>query len=129
MKRMSSVILFAIALASSACHKDPVSATLSGAPLVSATRVTTGVRLTNNTDRPVAYVVSNPMWLGLLALCADPGPDCVKLAPAASVVIPFSEIYGWASDATQASVFWWHVVPDGHGGYTQDEVATVFVQL
>ena len=129
MKRMTSAVVLAVAIALAGCHKDPVAATISGAPLVSASRVETGIRLTNSTDRAVAYVVSNPMWLGLLGLCADPGPDCVKLAPGASVVIPFSEIYGYSSDATQASVFWWHVVPDGHGGYTQDQVTTVFVQL
>lgn len=129
MKRMTSVAVLAIAIAAAGCHKDPVSAATSDTPLVSAARVATGIRLTNNTDRGIAYEVSNPMWLGLLGLCADPGPDCVKLAPGASVVIPFSDIHGYSAEATQASIFWWHVVSDGHGGYTQDEVTTVFVQL
>lgn len=129
MKRMTSIAVLAIAIAVAGCHKDPVAAVTSDTALVSATRVATGIRLTNNTDRGVAYVASNPMWLGLLGLCADPGPECVKLAPGASVVIPFSEIYGYTTEATEASIFWWHVVPDGHGGYTQDEVTTVFVQL
>ena len=129
MKRLSSVMVLATAIALGGCHKDPVLATETDTLVVSATRVASGIRLTNNTDRGIAYVVSNPMWLGLLGLCADPGPDCVKLAPGASVVIPVSEIHGYSSDATQASVFWWHVVPDGNGGYTQDQVTTVFVQL
>lgn len=129
MTRLSSVVLIALAVAASGCHRDPLAPTLTTTALVSAARVESGIRLTNNTGQPVAYTVSNPNWLGLLALCADPGPECVKLAPGASVVVPLSAIYGHTADAKQATVFWWHVVPDGKGGYTQDEVATLFVQL
>jgi hypothetical protein len=129
MTRISSAIVLAIALASSACQRDPTEARLGDTALVSVARVETGIRLTNNTDRPIAYTVSNPMWLGLLALCADPGPDCLRLKAGESVVVPYSEIYGYAADAKQANVAWWHVIPDGQGGYTQEEVFMVTVQL
>lgn len=129
MKRISSVLLLVSALALSGCDRDPVSAKLSKDVLVSAVRVQSGIRITNNTDRGVAYVVSNPQWLGLLGLCNDPGPGCVKLAPGASVVVSLDEIYGYSASATEASVFWWHVVPDGANGYTTADVTTVFVPL
>lgn len=129
MTRVSSVLVFALALAASGCHRDPTEAKLTGAALVSVARVESGIRLTNNTDRPVAFAVKNPMWLGLLALCADPGPACVKLAPGASVVVPHSEIHGWAAGVAEAEVAWWHVIPDGQGGYTHEEVFLVTVQL
>jgi len=129
MTRVSSVMVFALALASSACHRDPSAPKLIGAALVSVARVESGIRLTNNTDRPVAYTVSNPNWLGLLALCADPGPDCLRLKAGESVVVRYSEIYGYAPDAKEANVAWWHVIPDGQGGYTQEEVVLVTVQL
>ena len=129
MQRVSSVLVFALALATSGCHRDPTEARLTGAALVSVARVESGIRLTNNTDRPVAYTVKNPMWLGLLALCADPGPACLKLAPGASVVVPHSEIHGYAPGTPTAEVAWWHVIPDGQGGYTHEEVFLVTVQL
>lgn len=129
MNRISSVLLVASAITLSGCDRDPVSAQLSSNVLVSAVRVQSGIRLTNNTDRGVAYVVSNPQWLGQLALCADPGPECVKLAPGASVVVPLDDIYGYSANATEASVFCWHVVPDGADGYKTENVTTVVVSL
>lgn len=129
MSRISSVMVLAIALAVAGCHRDPTEAKLSGAALVSVARVEWGVHLTNHTDRPVAFTVSNPNWLGLLALCADPGPECLRLAAGASVVVPYADIHGYSADATQANVAWWHVVSDGNGGYTHEEVFTVTVQL
>jgi hypothetical protein len=129
MRRLSSVMGFALALAVSGCHRDPTETRLTGEVLVSVARVESGIRLVNNTDRPVAYTVKNPMWLGLLALCADPGPACLRLAPGASVVVPHSEIHGYASGTAEVEVAWWHVIPDGQGGYTHEEVFLVTVQL
>ena len=129
MNRISSVVVVASAIALSGCDRDPVSSQPSSDVLVSAVRVQSGIRLTNNTDRGVAYVVSNPQWLGLLAMCADPGPDCVKLAPGASVVVPLDVIYGYSANATEAMVSWWHVVPEGADGYKIENVTTVVVSL
>ena len=129
MKRISSVLFVAIALSLSGCGRDPVRANQSAGLLVSAVRVESGIRITNNTDRGIAYVVSNPQWLGLLGMCEDPGPSCVTLAPGASVVVPFDEIHGYSTTATEASVFWWHVVPDGADGYRKEDLTTVFVSL
>ena len=129
MNRILSALLVASAITLSGCDRDPVSSELAGDVLVSAVRVESGIRITNNTDRGIAYVVSNPQWLGLLGLCEDPGPECVKLAPGASVIVPLDEIYGYSATATEASVFWWHVVPDGADGYKTEDVTTVFVSL
>jgi hypothetical protein len=96
---------------------------------VAASRVPGGVRLTNDTDQPVAYAVWNRGWLALFGPCVDTGPDCPRLAPGASITTPDSEIDGWAPGAVEAVVRWWHVVPDGAGGVRAGEVNEIFIQL
>ena len=115
-----------------ACGQGP----LDGSPLpgvqdeatVTVSRVAGGVRLVNGTGRGVAYVVSNPEWLGLLALCEDPGPSCVRLAAGAAVVVPHAGIHGWEPGVRQAVVRWWHVEPAG-AGWRAGEIHEVPVAL
>ena len=102
-----------------ACGRGPLDASplpgVQGEATVTVSRVSGGVRLVNGTGRGVAYVVSNPDWLGLLAICIDPGASCVRLAAGASVVVPHAEIHGWETGVRQAVVRWWHVEPAGTG--------------
>src|SRR5687768_3512749 len=76
---------------------------------VQASRVGGGIRLVNRTGRGVAYAVTNRGWLGLIGPCASPTPDCVRLAPGATVVVPDAEIMGRDAAMTEAVVYWWHV--------------------
>ena len=76
---------------------------------VQASRVGGGIRLVNGTARGVAYAVANRGWLGLIGPCASPGPDCVRLAPGATVVVPDAEIMGRDAAMTEVVVYWWHV--------------------
>lgn len=134
MRALALPLLAYAVLASVACRRDPAA---SGDPAanaresggVTATRVAGGVRLSNGTDRPVAYVVWNRGWLAQFAPCLDPGPGCVRLAAGASVVVPDAEIGGYAPGAPEAIVYWWHVVPDAAGGYRTEEVHEVVVRL
>ena len=76
---------------------------------VQASRVVGGIRLVNGTGRGVAYAVVNRGWLGLIGPCATPTPDCVRLAPGATVVVPDAEIMGRDATMTEVVVYWWHV--------------------
>ncbi|HEX2187488.1 MAG TPA: hypothetical protein VHG51_01260 [Longimicrobiaceae bacterium] len=131
--RAQTLSLIGLVLALAACQPDPASvagpeAATAGAQ-VTVSRADGGLRLTNATDRPVAFNVRNPDWLGLLAACTDPGPSCARLAPGASVFVPFSEVAGFAPGARQVAVTWWHVVADGAGGYRVEEFHDVALTL
>lgn len=120
------MILLAVTLTSSGCGLElltPASAS------VAVSRVNEGVRLTNRTDRPVAYAVWNPGWLASFAPCTFTDPRCPRLDPGESVVIPLSEVGGYVPGLREALVRWWHVVPEGAGGYRVEEVHEVTIAL
>ncbi len=96
---------------------------------VAVARIDGGIRLTNRTDRAVAYIVRNPAWLGLVALCIDTGPNCIRLTPGASVVVPDPEILGHDVGAREAQVTIWHVESDGAGGHRAVIVKEVTLRL
>ena len=131
--RFPAMVLLSGVLISGACRQEPPAPAgpdmSSFSADVAASRVPGGVRLTNDTNRPVAYAVWNRGWLALFGPCVDSGPDCPRLAPGASITTPDSEIDGWAPGAMEAVVRWWHVVPDGAGGVRAGEVHEIFVQL
>jgi hypothetical protein len=120
------VVLGALAL-STACSSAPTAdaSRVVSADGLTATLVPGGVQLANDTDHGVAFVVHNPNWLGLLALCADPGPNCVRLAAGGRMTVPQSQFAGWdeqpAADR-KLSVLWWRVVPAANGGYAAVDV-------
>ena len=118
-------LLLLVAVLGTACVKEPVATELSSRGTVSVAKVPQGIRLVNNTDRGVAYAISNPNWLGLLAICNDPEPACVRLAAGDTIVVPFAEIHGYDSSTERVSVYWWHVSPDGEGHKASDPVEVV----
>lgn len=96
---------------------------------VVVTRVAGGVKLENGTARPVAYAVWNRGWLALLGPCGDPVPACVRLPVGAGVTVADRDIDGWAPGTTEALVRWWHVEPDGAGGFRAGTVHEQVVKL
>ena len=126
MKRLSLMLLIVAVLAGTACRREPVGTETA---LVSVVKVDAGIRITNNSTRGVAYDVSNPNWLGLLAICNDPGPACVRLAVGESVVVPLAEIHGYEPGITKVTVHWWHVLPDGPESYKATDPQQVVITL
>lgn len=122
-----SLALVACQAEPSAPVADPIIVTASAD--VSASRVSGGVRVTNDTDEPIAYAVWNQGWLALFAPCTDTGPDCPRLAPGESITVPDDEIDALTPDARDAVVRWWHIVSDGSGGVKAGEVHEVVVGL
>lgn len=88
-----------------------------------------GIRVTNDTDEPLAYAVWASGFLGLFAPCGDPGPECVRLEPSATVVVPFDEITGIWSGEESVIVRWWRVVADGDGGYRAVDLREATIAL
>lgn len=116
-------------IAIGACRPESISTDSAPSGRVTVTREQAGIRVTNHTDQGVAYAISNPNWLGLLAICNDPEPACIRLQAGASVLVPFSEIQGFESGAEKITVHWWHVVPDGVGQFRATDPVQIIVPL
>ena len=132
MRTLALVLAAGIPLvASASCQREParppLDRTAEGG--VQAALTADGIRITNGTEQPVAYAVWARGFLGLFAPCTDTGPECPRLAPAASVVVPVSAVVGMWPGEREAVVRWWHVVPDGSGGRRADEVRELAVPL
>ncbi len=131
--RASTVLLTAGLAAALACQQEPTLPTGNPRTLssgdVAISRVQGGIRLTNQTGQAVAYAVWNRDWLALFAPCVEPAPACVRLAPQATIVVPDGAIGGYVPGVAEAIVRWWHVLPDGAGGFRAGEVHEVLVGL
>jgi hypothetical protein len=95
--------------ATSPVPDDPAAPAAIVAGVVTAERVSGGVRLKNGDDHPVAYAVWNPDFLGLFAPCTTTGPACPRLGPGASVVVRDADVTGTAPGMRRVVVRWWHV--------------------
>ncbi len=118
---------FGVILLASACaggeHAVPTQASSQG---FSAEIVAGGVRIQNNTQSGVAYTIWDEGFLALLGPCVDPGPECVRLPAGATELVPESEIAAFGTTG-RLVVYWWHVVPDGRGGYGHTPVGTILL--
>jgi hypothetical protein len=79
--------------------------------------------LSNPGDKPIYYFVieeainSRTFW----GPCEEPA-TCPNVSPGANKIIPYLAVPGFGSDAEMALVFWWHLEPDGEGGFTVDQL-------
>ena len=96
---------------------------------VSAQRVSSGIRLENDTREPVAFVVWNRAWLGLIAPCIDTTPNCLRLTAGGRVIVPHAEILGYAPGIAEAIVRFWRVVPDGAGSFRVEDIREITVKF
>lgn len=109
-----------VAASAIACGNEPGSPTPvqlaeSGAGDVVATRVTNGVRVTNNTQQAVPYVVWDRGFLGLLGMgpCEESEPHCTKLRPGQTVTVN-EGVDGFAGYG-DAVVYWYGTKGDSTG--------------
>jgi len=96
---------------------------------VSATRVPGGIRLTNGLREPIAWFAFNPFLLAQWATCADPGPECLRLAAGAVVTIADADVAGYAPGLREVMVHIYRVVPDGQGGFEVEAIRDVTVPM
>lgn len=128
MKGITLLCIVAV-VAIAACRPEGISTDAALSGKVSVIREQAGLRLTNHTDQGVAYAISNPDWLGLLAICNDPEPACIRLAAGESVLVPFTEVHGFDTGAEKITVHWWHVVPDGAGHFKATDPVQIVIPL
>ena len=110
------VLVGAIAMACGSEVSAPTqTALLDGSGDVQAARVTGGVRVTNNTNQAVPYVVWDRGFLGLLGLgpCEESQPYCTKLRSGESVTVR-EGVDGFAGFG-DAAVYWYGTKGDSTG--------------
>ena len=111
------VLVGAIAIACGSDASAPSESALleDGAGDVQAARVTGGVRVTNNTNQAVPYVVWDRGFLGLLGLgpCDEREPYCTKLRAGQSVTV-HEGVDGFAGFG-DAAVYWYGTRGDSTG--------------
>jgi hypothetical protein len=108
---------------------DPTPSSGIWAGYVSATATTAGIRVTNQTERPVSYAAFEQQTAGVvLFLACAGGPQCPSLAPGATRVLPWSDVGGYDPSRNRFVLYWWQIVtePDGtvHGGTMQTVTVT-----
>lgn len=97
--------------------------------VVRVAQESSGIRITNLTDIPRAYLANDPNWLALasasfdlVALCNVPDSTCLRLPAKGSVLVPYAEVGGYSTN-TQSIVVWtWRVVPAATPGQYQAEM-------
>ncbi len=130
MRHLAFVLLGGVLLSSPACgRQNSVAAPQEVVRNVSATRVPGGIRLVNDTSEPIAYLVWNREWLGLLAQCIDTSSNCLRLAAGDTVTVADKDIEGYGSGIREAVVRFWRVVPDGKGSYRAEDLREITIQL
>jgi hypothetical protein len=131
MRILAATLLTSLLLAPVSCRSDLFAPKGAGSAQVTASGVAGGLRLVNGTDRPIAFTVLEREYATRVqfAPCLDPSPGCLRLASGASTVVPYAEIGGYVPGAREAIVYWWHVAPDGAGGYRAEELHSEVVRL
>ena len=120
-RRISTIVLagvFGLACGSDASAPPPASVLEDGSGDVQAARVPGGVRVTNNTNQSVPYVVWDRGFLGLLGLgpCEESQPYCTKLRAGQTVTVK-EGIDGFAGFG-DAAVYWYGAKGDSIGIHT-----------
>jgi len=88
------------------------------------------LRLTNETPLPAyTFVIERGAaaftdW----APCRDP-KSCLGIEPGATAIQSYSQIVGYTAAASQAIVYWWHLVPQSGGGFQPDTIRAVVTAL
>lgn len=80
-----------------------------GDGVVQASATAAGVVATNHGAQPAHYLAYTPGWLALvlLAPCRDDDQDpCPRLAPGATITIPWSQVGGYPDPSRQYRLSW-----------------------
>jgi len=83
----------------------------------------------NRTERAVYYFAVDSEMVALInwVPCSDPDA-CARVTARSRSTIPASAVLRWGS-SPQVTVYWWHLVPDGEGGFRPDRIRMRTVSL
>lgn len=89
------------------------------------------VTIENPNDWPVFYLLGNPGFLAVvdLALCQDPASSCPRVPPRGTVHVAYSDIMGYESGETEATLYQWRLVRQLDGSYRSTDFQTTTVAL
>jgi len=89
------------------------------------------VTLANNGPDPIFYFAIEQATASLLAWapCVSPSAPCRRVLPQSRVQLLDSAIQGYQPGATEALVFWWHLVPNPPDGFRPDSIRMIIVRL
>ena len=110
--------MLAAALAASiACASPTPGPASAGAEVSARADGVSGIRLRNETNRPIYYVAFERSYAARVqfAPCTD-APRCPSIAPNSEGTIPYSAIGGYEAGAREAVVYWWHLRPNPEEG-------------
>lgn len=132
MRKLIPILLLA---SLAACADNPLG--VAENEVVRVAEETSGIRITNLTDTPRAYLANDPEWLAvalsmpldLIALCNTPDAACLRLPAKGSVLMPYAEVGGYGSSTKSIVVFTWRVVPVAPGQYQTEMDQAVTLKL
>jgi len=142
MNMLKPTIFLAVGLGAAACARSlptdtpadvsPVTSGANGgirAGTVEVRGTGTGLRVNNNTTKPIGYfVVETEMAMRIRwAPCAEP-IGCRSIAPGEGV-IPASDIPGVDATRREVHFYWWHLVADRDGRLQPDSVRNTTLRL
>jgi hypothetical protein len=111
MKRLAPILVAVVIAACSTGKSSPTEAdnrlTDVADNAVTAERVSEGVRVTNGSGANIRLLVKNAAWLGLLAGCHHEPSSCTLVGARQSVVVKWTDVAGFHSDAKQLEVWYW----------------------
>lgn len=89
------------------------------------------VTLANGNSVPIFYLLINPNILALAdyVLCQDPSSGCPRVAPHATVRVPYGNIFGYASSEKTVTVTQWRLQRTVQGTYQTVDLRSTTVPL
>jgi hypothetical protein len=123
-------IRLVVALGALSCLVTRCSSLAPAGGALSVVAIPPALHLTNQTALPVYTFVIDRSTLALTdwAPCSDPN-SCQSIAPGATPVLPYSGIAGYSAATREAIVYWWHLEPQGGGGFQPDSIRAVVTAL
>jgi hypothetical protein len=124
---MSRSFSLLAALALAACAGSPPAAP--AAPLEVRTEPPHLV-LTSRDSAPIYFVVFEQQMATMVRWRPCPEPaECRQVEPHGERRLPLDSIPGYKPGATEALLYWWHLVPAKAGGFAFDSVRSLVVPL
>jgi hypothetical protein len=86
--------------------------------------------LTSRDSAPIYFVVFERQLATTVRWrpCPEPG-ECRRVEPRGEHRLPLDSIPGYTPGATEALLYWWHLVPAQAGGFAFDSVRSLVVPL
>ncbi|HYR06606.1 MAG TPA: hypothetical protein VEQ60_02480 [Longimicrobium sp.] len=86
------------------------------------------LKITNQDDEPVHYMIVNAEALASWAPCTSPA-ECPGLEPGETVRIEYAQIELYQPGSKEARLHWWQFVPEADGRYGAHRTGEMVVRL